>query len=84
MLNLKFDNIIKTASIIPEEDYETEQLPGFSDKIRKHKNIYLIDFVKNLSIVKKFKIKNDDVFIVGMPKSGNYPFLFIINKILLH
>lgn len=55
---------------IKPENFETENVKGFVQPIKKLDGILLFNNVINLSDFKNFTLRNDDTFIIGFPKSG--------------
>ena len=57
---------------VKREDFEYEQLHGYKDPTKKVNGLYIANAIINLSNLKTMTIRNDDVFLVGYPKSGWY------------
>ena len=53
--------------------FETEHLNGFKYPTKKVGNFLIPNKVINLSNLKTMPIRNDDVFLLGYPKSGMCP-----------
>ena len=57
---------------VKQEVFEYEQLHGYKDPTKKVNELYIANAIINLSNLKTMTIRNDDVFLVGYPKSGWY------------
>ena len=60
---------------IEPENFETENLKGFEVPIKKKDSIILLNDLINFSMLKTFKPRKDDIFVIGFPKSGYINFL---------
>lgn len=68
---------------IKPDDFEIENIKGFNGPINKYDGILLMNEVVNISKLKNFKLRNDDIFVIGFPKSGNLTFRIILNNMVL-
>ena len=57
---------------IKPETFEMENIKGFNGPIKKLDGTLIMNDVINLSNLKYLKIKDNDTFIIGFPKSGAY------------
>ena len=55
---------------VEPENFEFEKLKGFNMPLKKKDSIILLNEVVNMSMLKTFTPRKDDVFIIGVPKSG--------------
>ncbi len=53
-------------------EYEREPVNGFKYPMKKVDGIYVFNDVINVGCLKSLKIRSDDAFIIGFPKSGKY------------
>ena len=66
---------------IRPEEFETETIDGFNGPIKKKDGILIMNDVLNISDLKNLKLRKDDAFIIGFPKSGNILQVALIIKI---
>lgn len=55
---------------IKPDEFDIETPEGFKGPVKKYQEILLMNEVTNISKLKDLKIRNDDTFIIGFPKSG--------------
>lgn len=55
---------------VKQEVFESEQLKGFKESTNKYQGCYIANSIINMSNLKNMTVRNDDVFLVGYPKSG--------------
>ena len=59
-----------SENYVKQEVFETEHLKGFKDPTKKVGDFFIANSVINMSNLKTMCIRNDDVFLIGYPKSG--------------
>lgn len=76
VLKKLFDYINNETSefYVTPEEFETVQLKGFNGTVKIRDGVYLENVFINLSILKNLKLRNDDVFLCGIQKSGKFLF----------
>ena len=55
---------------VEDKKYKYAPVKGFENGLKKLDDIYLCSFNRNISLVRDMKLRKDDVFICGFPKSG--------------
>lgn len=60
----------KVEFTVPEEEFERVPVNGLKHGLKKRNNMYLPQIVRNVSAVQNAKIREDDLFVIGFPKSG--------------
>jgi hypothetical protein len=59
-----------SAYYVEDENYEIEQIKGFKNGLKKHEGTYLSIIIRNVSLLKNIKLRENDTFVIGYPKSG--------------
>lgn len=60
----------KSEFYVKPELFQNEQLKGFKNPTNKSNDVYLLNLIITCSDLKTMPMRNDDVFLVGYPKSG--------------
>ncbi|CAF0817408.1 unnamed protein product, partial [Brachionus calyciflorus] len=74
--NEGFDKYFKLLSdknsefYIEEQEFEHELIEGHSVEFLRYKNMLFPNIIKNIHTVKHLKLRSDDTFVIGYPKSG--------------
>ena len=55
---------------VKPEEFETEPVKGLTNPIKKRDGIYVPNEIINLACVKNIKLREEDTFVIGFPKSG--------------
>jgi hypothetical protein len=55
---------------VEEIEYPRIQVPFINGSCKLVDSIVLPSFIKNLDVIKNLKLRSDDCFVIGIPKSG--------------
>ena len=55
---------------VKPEEFETQIVPGYKYPMKTKHGIFLFNDVVNITCIKELKIRPEDTFIIGFPKSG--------------
>jgi hypothetical protein len=55
---------------VEDKNYEVARVQGMRSGLKTVDDIYMPLLIKNLDLVKQMRVRSDDTFVIGFPKSG--------------